>query len=213
MHQLSLRYVVVALTGLCLVFNPLSDVVQQADANIALEPSTLSLEGGETGEVAVVVYDVTDLAGAEFHLTFDADAVEVVDADPSTEGAQIADGGFLSADFVAQNQADNSAGTIDYAVARMAPNAPANGDGRLAVITFQARDGGGDAAVVLQDVLLADSDGLPIETVIISTGPDPGDGGGGSGCTSAPAIAVGAVALYFLSRKRHTIGPQQVMRR
>lgn len=200
MYQLSLKYVVLVL-GLTLCL--LSCSTPPEGSSVRLEPSSVTLEPGETQEVSVVVYGVEDLAGIEFHIVFNAEAVEVVDADPSTEGVQISDGGFLSADFVAQNQADNSTGTIDYAVARMAPNETANGDGSLAVITFRAREGGGDAMVELQDVLLANSDGLPIEIDVVSAEAGPDAAGGGLGCASAPAIVVGAVAVAFLPRKRH----------
>jgi hypothetical protein len=126
----------------------------QAVAAVRLDPAALSLE------------NVTDLAGAEVHLSFDPDVVEVVDADPDEEGIQIAHGGFLDADFVAQNRADPSTGRIDYAVARMPPHEPADGSGPLAVITLRLV-GSGEAVLTLQDVLLADPEGypIPVETV------------------------------------------------
>jgi hypothetical protein len=138
----------------------------QAVAAVRLDPAALSLDEGELAEVRVLVENVTDLAGAEVHLSFDPDVVEVVDADPDEEGIQIAHGGFLDADFVAQNRADPSTGRIDYAVARMPPHEPADGSGPLAVITLRLV-GSGEAVLTLQDVLLADPEGypIPVETV------------------------------------------------
>ncbi|HEY77309.1 MAG TPA: hypothetical protein G4O00_14225, partial [Thermoflexia bacterium] len=78
---------------------PLHAAFAKGGTVVRLEPEALTLQPGETGEVIVRIEGVTDLAGAEVHLEYDADLLEVVDADPGTEGVQIGHGGFLAADF------------------------------------------------------------------------------------------------------------------
>jgi len=139
----------------------------QEEAVIQLEPAELTLAPGETGEIAVVVKGVAQLAGAEIHLSYDPGPVEVVDNDPDTNGVQIAHGGFLAADFVAVNRADNQAGSLDYAVARMPPHAPASGSGTLALICLRGVSSG-KSKLSIRQVLLADPDGFPIPVQIRS---------------------------------------------
>ncbi|MBN1178496.1 MAG: hypothetical protein JXD18_04755 [Anaerolineae bacterium] len=201
MYQLPLTHIALCLSSLLLMISPLR-VASEGGASVRLDPPVLDLNAGETAEFSVLVYDVVDLAGAEVHLAFDPAVVEVVDADPQTDGVQIADGDFLAADLVAQNEVDVSSGVINYAVARMPPNAPANGSGRLAVITLRAVTGGEPVALVLQDVLLADPDGLPIP--ILETDDVPADEAAPSttSCLPLGAVSLGAVALCLRSRRR-----------
>ena len=169
MFQLSLtrKLPLLLLIGL-LVTTP---VAAQGGATIRLDPPTVALDPGETAEVTVWLEGVTELAGAEVHLTYDPERVEVVDADPASNGVQIAHGTFLSADFVAQNQADPNAGTIDYAVAQMPPHEPVSGDGPLAVITLRGV-AEGEAGLAVQSVLLANQDAQPIPVVVETAAPE-----------------------------------------
>jgi hypothetical protein len=132
---------------------------------VHLDPSTLDLRPGETAELTVWIDDVTDLAGAEIHLTYDPALVEIVDADMETSGSQVAHGGFLAADFVALNQADTEQGSVDYAVARKPPHSPASGSGPLAVLTLRGLQSG-ETTVTIREVILANPDGYPIPVTI-----------------------------------------------
>lgn len=149
-------------------------------ARIWLDPETLELVPGKTGTLDIRVEDITQLAGAEVHLTFDPVLLEVVDADSSTEGAQIAHGDFLSPDFVAQNSADPGTGTADYAIICIPVDKAVSGSGVLARITFRAL-AEGEALVTIRSVLLADMQGqsIAVETtgssvvVVSRPGPSP----------------------------------------
>jgi hypothetical protein len=77
----------------------------------------------------------------EAHLSFDPEIVEVIDVEANAADIQIANGDLLNADFVAQNMADNAAGTIDYAIAQLG-DTPAAGSGALAVIHFRGKQTG-----------------------------------------------------------------------
>ncbi len=135
--------------------------VMAASTVVALSPAAGSVAVGQTLVVNVTVTDVTNLFGAEFHLTFDASRLEVVDADAGTDGLQIGLGSFLSPDFVAQNVANNALGTVDFGVSQMSPHGPVSGTGVLASITFKGK-ASGTAAVNFASVLLADASGTQI---------------------------------------------------
>lgn len=82
--------------------------------------------------------------GADIRLTFDAAVLEVVDADESQEGVQVAHGELLdaTAGFVLRNKADNESGVINYVLALLNPAPPVAGDGLLTQVTFRAKGAG-----------------------------------------------------------------------
>jgi len=131
-------------------------------AQLWLDPSSLNLAPGDVKTVSIRVKNVTELAGAEVHLTYDPALLEVVDADAETDGVQIAHGDFLSPEFVVQNTADGTTGAVDYAIALMSLDNAASGDGVLARITFRGLSKG-KTTIAVQGVLLADKDGQPID--------------------------------------------------
>ena len=167
----------------------------QEGARVFLDPPTLSIqEIGQTATVAIKIADVEDLYGAEVHLQFDPSLLEVVDADENMEGVQIAPSDELfpfvpgSTDpetgkyyysydkevggyFIAQCEADNEEGRIDYAIVLLRPASPVSAGpegATLAVITFRCK-GQGTADVNFQNpipdeppVKLADSEDQPI---------------------------------------------------
>jgi hypothetical protein len=136
----------------------------------AQEVATVRLEPGQEEADAVTVdiriENATYLYGAEVHLAFDPNHLEVQDADPDTEGVQIQAGSFPSPDFVVQNQADNNKGTIDYAVTQMAPREAVDGSGILATVTVKGK-GKGPASLTFVEAMLANPDGqeIPSQTV------------------------------------------------
>jgi hypothetical protein len=89
--------------------------------------------------VDLAITQVSGLYGVEVHLRFDPDAIQVVDADPTRSGIQLESGTFPAPDFVALNQVDNRAGTIDYAVTQLSPREPREGSGVAAKIRVQAK--------------------------------------------------------------------------
>jgi len=154
--------------------------VAQEGTIISFSPETLDLATGDTGTLEIRVENVAQLAGAEVHLTFDPALLEIVDADPETEGAQIAHGDFLSPDFVVQNIADPSAGVIDYAITCMPLDKAVSGSGVLARITFHTLTEG-ETEVAIRSVLLGDtqSQSIAVETkpgaiVVSHSGPSLG---------------------------------------
>jgi hypothetical protein len=123
-------------------------------------------EGAEAVTVAIRIENATRLFGVEVHLTFDPAHLKVQDADPDTEGVQIQVGEFPSPDFVVQNQADNTKGTIDYAVTQLAPREAVDGSGVLATMTVEGKDKG-ISSLTFVGAKLANPDGqeIPSQTV------------------------------------------------
>jgi hypothetical protein len=119
------------------------------------DPLSLGLAPEVQGMVAIVVENVPNLYGLEFHLTFNPNIVEVVDADPAQEGVQIEPADWWKDGFVAVNQADNQSGRVDFAATLLGPTPPVRGNRTIAVITFVAKNTGVSA--------------LRIESAILST--------------------------------------------
>jgi LysM repeat protein len=104
---------------------------------------------------------VTDLYGAEVHLTFDPTLLEVVDADTDTPGVQIRPGTFPNPYFLAQNAVDQAAGKIHFAASQGPGDEPVSGSGVLATVTFQGK-AAGTSAISFDEVLLSDREGEAI---------------------------------------------------
>lgn len=114
-------------------------LAEPAQTTLQLVPQTVQLDVDNTTVIDLAVTQVSGLYGLEAHLRFDPEALEIVDADPTRDGIQIESGTFPAPDFVALNQADNRAGTIDYAVTQLSPREPREGSGVVAHITVRAK--------------------------------------------------------------------------
>jgi LysM repeat protein len=141
------------------------------DTKVFIDPSTREIVLGETKKVRIQVENVTGLFGAEVHLTFDPNLLEVVDADADKDGVQIEPGDFLSPDFMAKNNVDQSTGRIVFAVAQMPPHEPVSGSGVLAKVEFRGKAAGTSALTFsttqpTSPVILSDRDGNAISTSI-----------------------------------------------
>ena len=112
------------------------------DTMVVIAPQSSEAAVGATTTVDIKIENVEGLYGAEVHLTFSPELLEVVDAEPGVTGVQIQAGTFLSPDFVGQHTIDQAAGKIDFAIAQMPPNEPVSGSGVLAKITFKGKAAG-----------------------------------------------------------------------
>jgi hypothetical protein len=135
---------------------------------VEVVPEDADIKSGETTQIAVNIRQVENLYGVEVHINFDADRLVVIDADPEEGGVQVMPGHFPQPDFIAQNQVDGTSGTLDYAVAQMPPHEAVNGDGTLFTFDVQGK-APGEADITLIQVLLATSEGEPIETALRSS--------------------------------------------
>lgn len=149
-----------------------------APAVIRLDPASLTLEPEQTGHVTVTLQGARDLYGIDVGLVFDPAVVEVVDADPATDGVQIAAGQIPAPDFIASDAADNTLGRMRYTVTQVNPTPPAAGDG--VVFSFDVRaKAAGTSLLEVRFAEAADRDGmaLPLRTengaVVVDGGPPP----------------------------------------
>ncbi len=126
---------------------------------IMVDASASAARVNDMVTVPIQVESIADLTAIEVHLSFDPNVLEVV---------QLNDGGFIQADFSVQNTFDNTAGTIDYAVAQI-NRAPGNGSGTLLEIVFRAKTAGEspvsfrEMPAVPAGALLSDSKGMAIQ--------------------------------------------------
>ena len=168
---------------------------QPGATSVVISPAAQEAAPGETVAIDIVVKDASGIYGAEFHLTFDETLLQVQDADasifcmeitPSSELFPFVAGAYYSVEgenlyyysyseasggyFIApQCQAENIAGTIDYAIVLLAPASGANNSvsadsagATVATISFSTLDEG-EAAIDFTDTpKLAGSSGTPI---------------------------------------------------
>lgn len=156
--RLQIGLVIAVMTALALV----GTVAAQGGTVVKVDPAAATAQVNDTVNVAIKVDNVANLTAAELHLSFNPAVLEVM---------QLSNGGFVVADFTAQNTFDNAAGTIDYAVAQI-NRPPANGSGALLNITFRAKANGlspvnfrGTQAAPT-GVILADPNGMPIPAAL-----------------------------------------------
>ena len=139
----------------------------ETSAIVRCEPMVAAGPPGQPLVVALYVENVAGLYGVEMALSFNPAIAQVVDADPGTPGVQIQPlGSFLSPDFVVRRSADNSAGAIEYAATQLSPQAPVNGSGPVAAVTFQSV-ANGTFSMPYGDVLLVDINGAPIPAIVL----------------------------------------------
>lgn len=126
---------------------------------VRVDPSTQSVQVNNTVNICIKVDNVANLAAFELHLSFNAAVLEVT---------SLTNGGFVAADFIAQNTFDNAAGTIDYAIAQM-NRPPAQGSGTLFCIALRAKANGSSAMTTRATpaaptgLLLSDQNGIAIQ--------------------------------------------------
>ncbi|MGB0384518.1 MAG: cohesin domain-containing protein [Ardenticatenaceae bacterium] len=143
---------------------------EPSPARVTIEPTTITVGLGQTVDVAVVAHDVQQLYGIDLSLTFNPQAIEIVDADPNSDGVQVGFGTFLEPGFTLRNQVDNQTGTIRFAMTQVSPSEPKNGSGALIVMTLRGREQATNAQLTLTDVELGQATGIILEN---TTNPTP----------------------------------------
>jgi LysM repeat protein len=131
----------------------------QGTAVVRIEPAAPTAQINDTVNISIKVDNIVNLSAFEIHLSFNPSVLEVTG---------MTNGGFVAADFTAQNTFDNAAGTIDYAVAQI-NRAPAQGSGTLLNIAFRAKANGSSTVTTRATqaapggLLLADQNGMAIQ--------------------------------------------------
>ena len=138
----------------------------QSKTTVQVTPQSLRLQIDETAKIDLLIDQVSGLYGAELHLKFDPEAIEIVDAQPDQDGIQIEAGAMPIPDLVVLNAVDNQKGTIDYAVTQLPPNQPGTGSGVIASLTVRAKKAT-STEIQIEQLLLANTDGKGIEATSV----------------------------------------------
>ncbi len=133
---------------LCLAFAARASA--QGGTVVKIDPPTGTINVGATTVANVWIENVSNLAGAEVHLTYDPNLVQV---------QKIEAGGFPAPDFVAQS--NSASGKVDYAIAQLPPHQPVSGSGIFLKITILG-SAIGTAALNFTSVVLGDPGGTRI---------------------------------------------------
>ena len=163
-----------------------SPAFAQGATVVRVDPSALSVKVSDTGNLFIKVDNIANLTAFELHLSFNPAVLEVTG---------LTNGGFVVADFTAQNIYDNNAGTIDYAIAQM-NRTPAQGNGTLLGINFRAKANGASTIAVRATqavpggILLADKNGTAIPASWIGANITVGTQPQVTATTPAPTTAV-----------------------
>ena len=134
----------VLLVGVALVVGGRAIAAPQATI-VRCDPATVAGPVGSQIDIDIYVENVVELYGADVRLGFDSTALQVVDADPTTDGIQITPlDTFLSPDFVVRKGLGYAEDphVIWYAVTQVNPSEAVSGSGPLARITFTALEPG-----------------------------------------------------------------------
>jgi hypothetical protein len=130
------------------------------DTTVAVTDASMNIGAEATSEIRVSIVnggtDPVELRGVEVHLTFDPAIVEVVSVTPS---AALFDGTLQ----IGQNQFDNGAGTIGFAVAQSGGTPVFNAtDAAIATITWRGLASGQTTVAVAGNTLMSDPEGYAI---------------------------------------------------
>jgi hypothetical protein len=169
MRSLHGRYWIGAAVGLTVVVHLGGRVpVAQGQAPTQVSVGAIAVGEGLTGAVDVTVKGVTGLYAVDVRLKFDPSAVQVVDADPATEGVQLQIGDFLDRGLAVRNTADNTTGEAWFAVTQLNPSEPKNGQGRLFSILLRGGKAGARSAVTIVAADLASRSGEKIPATLVN---------------------------------------------
>jgi LysM repeat protein len=185
-------------------------VLAQGATVVRVDPASSSAKVNDSVNLSVKVENISNLTAFELHLSFNASVLEVV---------SMTNGGFVAADFTAQNVFDNAAGTLDYAVAQM-NRAPVQGSGALLNIVFRAK-ANGTATVAARTtqaapggILLSDQNGMAIQATWMDGSVNVGSGSVASptpvkttapGATNTPAPTTAPAATSAPTKTGTTV--------
>jgi LysM repeat protein len=165
-------WLILLIVAVALPFIP-NPALAQGGTVVRAEASPALAQINNNITLSINVENVANLAAFEVHLQFNPAVLEVL---------QVTNGSFVAADFVAQNVFDNTAGTLDYAIAQL-NRTPVQGSGTLVTIVFRAK-ANGSAVIGLRStsaaptgLLLADQNGGAIQAnwinATVHVGPTP----------------------------------------
>jgi hypothetical protein len=137
---------------------PLSIAGAQAQATLSINPSSVTLEAGQSANLSVRITDVSDLYAYDITLHYDPSVVEIT---------SIENGSFLTGGFTAAQILDKSAGTAQIAFTSIPPLTAHSGSGDLVTFKVKAKSGG-SARVTIENIQWLKKDATAIEATASS---------------------------------------------
>ncbi len=160
MMQKILRAAIFVLLLLVLIFGFRPEAfAQSSPVVVRIAPASLQVAAGGTVDLAIEVVSGSNMYGFDAEVSFNPQAIEVVDADPSKAGVQVAMGTLMDPGFLILNQADNTAGTIRVATTQLNPSDPKTGSGNLVVVRFKGKQVNLTSEIKLNKVQIAQPNG------------------------------------------------------
>jgi hypothetical protein len=157
---ISLALFAIVVAGL---LSPTNVNAQDQKTVLQFDPATTGMTPGSDASISVVIENAQDLYALEFHVSFNPQLIEVVDADQTKDGIQIVSGDAWKDGFIAVNKVDNNAGKIDFAATLLNPATPISGKQTVALITFKAKKDG-TSSLNIDSSILSTRDAQEIET-------------------------------------------------
>ena len=167
----------------------------QGRTSVSVSPSQGTVGCDSPTAMQVEINDVEDLFGVDIKISFDANALSIVDVNGDAID-QVGSGDLPDLannhGFLSQNKVDAEAGIITYAAIRLNPHGPQSGSGVAFSFHVQGK-AAGSSALTLESVLLSDENAGPIAAdlanaqVTVNCDDDGGDGGDGGGTDPTPA--------------------------
>jgi hypothetical protein len=143
-----------------------SGISRAGEALVCTDPVRLEIGAGQSETLQILLVNADKVYGIDLQAAFDPAVVEVVDADSKKTGIQMLPGGFLKADYMARNLADNKTGTLRYVATQLNPTPPSSGKGIILSIRFRGRKAGTHTKVTIVSAVIADRRGIkqPVTT-------------------------------------------------
>lgn len=137
----------------------------QGGTSVKVSPASSNLACDATQVVDIRINDVENLFGVDIRVSFDANVLEVVDADANAASVNITPGDLPAVannqGMIQTNRADNDSGIVSYAAIRVNPAPAQSGNGVIAQINFKGK-ASGSSAITLESVMLANASAGPI---------------------------------------------------
>jgi hypothetical protein len=137
---------------------PLTLAHAQAAATLSINPSSTSLDAGQSATLAVRITDVTDLYAYDITLHYDPSILEIT---------SIENGSFLKGGFTAAQVLDKQPGTAQIAFTSIPPFTSQSGSGDLATFKVKAK-AGGSARITIENIQLLKQDATAIDAAAAS---------------------------------------------
>lgn len=137
----------------------IADRVDASDVTVSINPANYTVRHtNEIIQVEIQAANVNNLYGAEVHLSFDPECLEVVDTNGNlTTKANIGAAFATGNKFVAQNKVDNEQGKVDFTVTLLGKVIGKTGDTTVCTFNFKTKKAL-DSEIRLDEVILVQSD-------------------------------------------------------